>query len=91
MVETLSESERTFVEKAIGRSRIFLVVMWVGLAIGLPLLVHTITLSIASGGDNLGLRAIVAIMILLNARQNLRQHKYAEALRKLYPSQNETA
>ena len=86
MGDILSETECTFVEKAIGRSRVFLVVMWVGLAIGLSLLIHTIYLALTSSGDNQALRAIVAIMILLNARQNLRQHKYAEALRKLYPA-----
>ena len=84
MKNQISPSEQLFIERAIGRSRLFLIMMWLGLAVGFLLLAHATYLAIFSPGGAGALRWVLAIMILLNARQNLRQHKYAEALRKLH-------
>jgi hypothetical protein len=57
--------------------------MAVGLIVGMGLLGHAIWLGQTQPNEPIGLRIILAIMILLNARQQLRQHRYAGVLAAL--------
>jgi hypothetical protein len=83
---SLDEIERAFTERAIRRKELFRVLSIAGIVIaaGLALFygwerLHDPTFAIAP-------RFVLIILILLNARQNLRQHKYAALLEKLTSS-----
>ena len=70
-----------FAERAIGRKRLFLALSALGVVVGLGLglffwLTH-------EPGDPTGLQAVVVVLILLNARGNLRQVRYVNALEQL--------
>jgi hypothetical protein len=76
----LDDTELRFVQSAIRRERLFFVLSMVGVIAGLALLVLTIRYGIS--GEEWGGMFALSILVLLNARQNLRQHKYARVLRK---------
>lgn len=77
----LNPSDQRFVDQAIRRQTLFLRLSIVSVFVGL------ITLALAGWryvqGDPWGSSFVISILILLNGRQNLRQHKYARALRAL--------
>ena len=80
---TIGESERAFADRAIRRKRLFLILSnaSVGVAVLMAVIygyerIHDPSFPIAP-------RAVIILLILLNARQNLRQHKYAAILEKL--------
>jgi hypothetical protein len=77
----MTESDVRFVGQAIRRERVFRVAMGIGVAAGLCLL----GLSVVRGatGEAWGPTFVIAILVLLNARQNLRQCRYARVLRAL--------
>ena len=82
-IANLSEVERAFAEQAVRRKEVFRVLSVAGIAIaaGLALFygwerLHDPTFALAP-------RLVLIVLILLNARQNLRQHKYAALLEKL--------
>ena len=70
-----------FAERAIGRKRLFGVLSAVGVVVGLGLAV-TFWLT-HEPGDPAGLQAVVVVLILLNARGNLRQVRYVNAIEAL--------
>jgi hypothetical protein len=76
----LNDTEVQFVQAAVRRERLFFVLSMVGVAVGLVMLglagLRMVNSEPAAGSF------VIAILILLNARQNLRQHKYAQVLRK---------
>ena len=79
----IEDSERAFADRAIRRKRLFLILsnVSVGVAVLMALIYgyeRAIDPSFA-----IGPRAVIILLILLNARQNLRQHKYAAILEKL--------
>ena len=77
----LNPSDQRFVDQAIRRQALFLKLSIASVFVGL------FTLGLASWravqGESWGPSFVIAILILLNGRQNLRQHKYARALRAL--------
>ncbi len=82
-LESLSDGERAFAERAMRRKRVFRALSTAGVVIaaGLALFygwkrAHDPTFPLAP-------RMVLIVLILLNARQNLRQHKYAVLLEKL--------
>lgn len=82
---SLNEVERAFAERAMRRKEVFRVLSIAGIVIaaGLALVygwerAHDPTFQLAP-------RMVLIVLILLNARQNLRQHKYALLLEKLTP------
>lgn len=78
-MSALDPKQQGFVDQAIRRQQVFLYLSGVGVLIGLILLVLA---GIRALGDEAASGTfIVGILVLLNARQNLRQHKYAKALR----------
>jgi hypothetical protein len=81
----LNEMERAFSDRAIRRKHLFRMLSNASVAVAVLLAVvygferlHNPTFALAP-------RAVIILLILLNARQNLRQHKYAAILEKLIP------
>ena len=79
----LSDSEIRFAARAVRRGRLFLALSWGGVAIAVALSVFYAYRRWTDPSFPVGTRAVVVLLILLNARQNLRQHRYASLLRKL--------
>ncbi len=83
MPNPLSDSQRHFIDGVLRRRRLFLPMMAVGVVVGLGLLGHAIWIGQIHPEEPIALRVVLAIMILLNARQQLRQHRYAGVLSAL--------
>jgi hypothetical protein len=79
----LTESEIKFAGRAVRRGRLFLALACAGVAIALALSVFYGYRRWTDPGFPAGPRAVIVLLILLNARQNLRQYRYASLLRKL--------
>lgn len=79
-----------FVQRAVRRKRLFLVLSVIGVAVGLALAgwwgYRRVVL-----GESLELRAVVVLLVLLNARNQLRQFRYAAALEGLLTQQSADA
>ena len=77
MTRSMIERDRRFLHAAIRRKRLFLALSGIGVAVGLGLGVwYTAT-------TWTGARAALVVLVLLNARQNLRQYRYATLLELL--------
>ncbi len=70
-----------FAARAIGRKRLFLALSVLGVLVGLGLTVYFWVTH--EPGDPTGLQAIVVLLVLLNARGNLRQVRYVRSLERL--------
>ncbi len=80
-METLSSSQARFAQQAMARSRLFLRLSVLGVAVALGVALWWWWQGIWAADDGTrGLRAVVITLVLLNARRNLRQHRYAEVL-----------
>ena len=79
----LSRGERRFAESAIRRRRIFLGLSIAGVAIAIVLAAVYGFRFFTRPDYPVGTRSALVILILLNARQNLRQYRYAGALARL--------
>jgi hypothetical protein len=79
----LSDSEVRFAARAVRRGRLFLALACAGVVIALALSVFYGYRRWTDPSFQVGARAVVVLLILLNARQNLRQYRYASVLRKL--------
>jgi len=77
----VKEADARFVDQAIRREKVFRVLMAVGVVVGLGLLGWAIRL--ATSGQPWGTTFVLAILVLLSARGNLRQAKFARILREL--------
>ncbi len=80
-MSVLDGKQQRFVDQAIRRERLFLILSGVSVVVGLSA-IGLAAWRGATGGDA-GPTFVIAILVLLNGRQNLRQHKYARALRLL--------
>ena len=72
-----------FARTAIRRQRVFRGLMWAGLVAGVGLLILAIWR--AQRGEPWATTAVIAVFVLLNARGNLRQVKYAQLLKAWAP------
>ena len=79
----MSDVERSFAERAIRRKRIFWTLSMVSVAVAALLTVIVVVARLHDPSFAIGPRLVIVLLILLNARQNLRQYKYAEILEKL--------
>ena len=82
-METLTEGEQRFARTAVRRKRLFLGLTIVGVVAASILAVFFGYRRLVEPGYAVGVRAALVVLILLNARQNLRQHRYAALLDKL--------
>ena len=78
----MTESERQFADRAVRRKTLFLGLSIVGIAVAVVLAVYYAYRWWSDPGYAVGIRAVVVVLILLNARQNLRQYRYAAILEK---------
>ena len=79
----MTEVERAFADKAIRRKRLFLILSNVSVAVAALLAIVYGYERVRDPAFSIAPRAVIILLILLNARQNLRQHKYAAILEKL--------
>ncbi len=82
MNATAGRTDR-FVRTAVRRKKLFLALSAAGVATGLGLAVWFGYRSWADPGSVSGLAFAVVVLVLLNARGNLRQYRYASALERL--------
>ena len=78
-----TKREMRFARIAVGRKRLFLLLSAIGVAVGIAMAAYFGYRRLRDPGFALGLRLAVVVLILLNARQNLRQFRYAVVLEKL--------
>ncbi len=83
--EPLTESERAFAARAVRRKRLFLNLSSASIAVALALALVYGYERLRDPSFPLAPHAVIILLILLNARQNLRQHKHAAILEKLIP------
>ncbi len=81
--EPLTEAERAFAARAVRRKRLFSSLSNASIAVALALAAVYGYERLHDPGFALAPRAVIVLLILLNARQNLRQHKFAAILEKL--------
>lgn len=79
----LTEAERSFAERAIRRKELFKKISTASVVIAVVLALVYVAERMRDPSFALAPRAVIVLLILLNARQNLRQHKYAAILEKL--------
>jgi hypothetical protein len=84
--ETMTVAERAFAAKAIRRKDLFRRISNVSIAVAAALAIVYGVERARDPSFSLAPRAVIVLLILLNARQNLRQHKYAAILEKLVRS-----
>jgi len=81
--DRLEGAERRFVEGAIRREKLFLALSVAGVAVAFGLAAYYGYRRVLAPGFPLWLRSVLVLLILLNARSNLRQYRYARVLRRL--------
>jgi len=79
----MTAAERAFAAKAIRRKDLFRMISNVSIAVAALLAIVYGVERAQDPSFSLAPRAVIILLILLNARQNLRQHKYAAILEKL--------
>ena len=79
----LNESDLTFAARAIRRKVVFRGLSIAGIIIAAGLTLFYGWERLHDPSYPLAPRLVIVVLILLNARQNLRQHKYATLLEKL--------
>lgn len=80
---SLDDTERAFAAQAVRRKAVFRTLAIAGVAIGALLAVYYGWERLRDPSYPLASHLVLVVLILLNARQNLRQHKYAALLEKL--------
>lgn len=83
---SLSEVERAFAARAVRRKELFRILSIAGIVIAALLAVFYGWERAHDPSFPIGPRLVLIVLILLNSRQNLRQHKYAALLEKLVRS-----
>jgi len=81
--DTMTDTERQFATRAIRRKALFRTLSNVSVAAAALLAVVYGYERLRDPDFSIAPRAVIILLILLNARQNLRQHKYAAILEKL--------
>lgn len=79
----MTTTERRFAETAVRRKSLFRTLSVIGVVVGVLLAVYYGYARWRDPGLALGPRLALIVFVLLNARQMLRQHKYATILEKL--------
>jgi hypothetical protein len=81
----MTESEEAFARRAVRRKRLFLALSVAGLGVSAFLIALYGYFWWTRPGYPIALRAVIVLLVLLNARQNLRQYRYAGVLEQMLP------
>ncbi len=79
----MTEAQSRFLANAIRRKRIFLPLSILGVIVAVGLAGWFLWRGLEDPGASGATGWVLVILVLLNARQNLRQHKYAALLQEL--------
>ena len=79
----MTNYQQNLAMKAIRRKKLFLVLSIVSVMIALSLAVYYMWEAYTQPNFDVAIHVVLVVMILLNARQNLRQYGYAKILEKL--------
>ena len=79
----MTAAERAFVERSVRRKRVFLGLSIAGVSVAVLLVGFYGYQRWTDPAYPLGARSVIVLLVLLNARQNLRQYRYATALEQL--------
>jgi hypothetical protein len=82
----MTEAEDRFARRAIRRKGLFLKLSVAGLVVAASLTVLYAVLWWRNRAFPVGPRAVIILLVLLNARQNLRQYKFAGLLERFLPA-----
>ena len=72
-----TDTQQRFVERALRRKQLFLVLSIVGIVIAIVLSAYYGFERLNDPTFPIGPRAVIVVLILLNSRQNLRQYRFA--------------
>ena len=81
----MTESEEAFARRAVRRKGLFLKLSAASVIVAVGLVVLYSILWWRDHTYAVGPRAVIILLILLNARQNLRQYRYGGVLEQLLP------
>ena len=81
----LDASESAFARRALRRKPLFLALSIFGIAVALGLAGYYTWRRMHDPLFPIAARAVIVVLVLLNARQNLRQYRYAGVLGKVLP------
>jgi hypothetical protein len=81
----MTESEERFARRAVRRKRLFLGMSIAALVVAASLTILYAVWWYLDRAFAVGPRAVIILLVLLNARQQLRQYKYATILERLLP------
>ena len=81
----MTDAESRFAARALRRKRLFLALSIAGLVIAAGLSVFYVARRATDPTFPIVPRAVIVVLILLNARQNLRQYRFAGILEQLLP------
>lgn len=82
----MSPNEERFARRAVRRQTLFLGLSIAGVVVAVGLAVAYVVAWRRDPAFAIGPRAVIVVLILLNARQNLRQYRFARALAGLLPA-----
>ena len=83
--------ERRFAARAVRRKNLFLGLSICGLMVAVGLVAVYAWMRMHDASFPLGARAVIVLLVLLNARQNLRQYRYAGVLAKTLEGEGRSA
>jgi len=72
-----TDTQQRFVERALRRKKLFLVLSIVGIVIAMVLATYYGFRRLNDPTFPIGSHAVIVVLILLNSRQNLRQYRFA--------------
>jgi hypothetical protein len=81
----MTDAEFRFAARALRRTRLFLALSIAGVVVAAGLAAYYVARTVADPHFPIGPRAVIIVLILLNARQNLRQYRFARILEQLLP------
>jgi hypothetical protein len=86
LIRSLDARESAFAARAVRRKRLSLTLSVAGLAVAVAYTALIVWLKNHDPEKEVGPRAVIVLLVLLNARQNLRQYRYACLIEKILPA-----
>ena len=77
------DTQQRFIERALRRRKLFLVLSIVGVVIAVLLSAYYGYRELHDPDFPIGPRAVIVVLVLLNSRQNLRQYRFATFIERV--------